>query len=183
MSGTLTFDYIIVGGGTSGESLKSSLSELVLNIDLGYVLASRLSSHLPSNNILVIEASPESDPRVEPTSGLLESDPSNILWNYRSVSQLELGGRTVGQPQGKILGGSSVVNYQTWTRGAAAEFDLWAEEVGDTRWSWKGMLPYFKRSESFIPGKDMKKEIDFEIHGSDGPITVRINPLYELVLS
>jgi len=75
------------------------------------------------------------------------------------------------------------VNYQTWTRGAAAEFDLWAEEVGDTRWSWKGMLPYFKRTETFIPGRDMKKDIDSKIHGCDGPITVNIDSFFKLVLS
>jgi choline dehydrogenase-like flavoprotein len=139
------------------------------------VLASRLSSYFPSKSILVIEAGPESDPRVEPTLGLLASDPKNILWNHRSVSQPHVGGKTVGQPQGKILGGSSAVNYQTWTRGAAAELDLWAEEVGDTRWSWKGMLPYFKRTESFIPGQGMRNDTDSTIHGCDGPITANID--------
>jgi len=115
-------------------------------------LASRLSNYVSSKSILIIETGPESDLRIEPTLGLLASDPSNILWNHRSIPQPELGGKTVRQPQGKILGGSSAVNYQTWTRGAATEFGLWAEEVGDTRWSWKEMPPYFKRIESFLPG-------------------------------
>jgi choline dehydrogenase-like flavoprotein len=177
------FNYIIVGGGTAGKCLEIFLRRSVLNIELGFVLASRLSNYLPSKSILIIEAGPERDPRVEPALGLLVSDPSNILWNHRSVPQPELRGKTVGQPQGKILGGSSAVNYQTWTRGAAAEFDLWAEEVGDPRWSWKGMLPYFKRTESFIPGRDMRKDTDFKVHGRDGPITVNTNSFLKGVLN
>lgn len=50
--------------------------------------------------------------------------------------------------------------------------DRWAEEVGDRRWSWEGMLPYFKRVETFIPSKEMGKAKRGDLHGNDGPITV-----------
>lgn len=50
--------------------------------------------------------------------------------------------------------------------------DRWAQEVGDERWSWKGLLPYFKKSETWVPGKEMPQEKCHDIHGYEGPITV-----------
>jgi choline dehydrogenase-like flavoprotein len=84
-------------------------------------LASRLSSALPNASILLIEAGTKSDNRILPSMGLAMSDGSDIQWNNRTVPQKELNGHTVSQEQGKVLGGSSAINYQTWTRGAAAE--------------------------------------------------------------
>ncbi|KAH7355209.1 glucose dehydrogenase [Rhexocercosporidium sp. MPI-PUGE-AT-0058] len=149
------FDYIIVGGGVAG-----------------CVLVSRLSSSLPDKSILLIEAGPENaDDRVAPSIGVLLSDTTDIQWNHKSVQQKELDNKVIDQTQGKDLGGSSAINYQAWTRGSASEFDQWAYEVGDERWSWNGLVPYFKRSETFIPGKDMSQEKS-EAHGYSGPIKV-----------
>lgn len=50
--------------------------------------------------------------------------------------------------------------------------DRWALEVGDERWSWKGMLPFFKKTETFVPGIEMVQENDSDTHGYSGPITV-----------
>ncbi|PVH80318.1 GMC oxidoreductase [Cadophora sp. DSE1049] len=150
-----TFDYIIVGGGVAG-----------------CVLASRLSASLPENSILLIEAGPENaDDRVALSMGVFLSDTDDIQWNHDSIPQKGLDGNVVSKTQGKVLGGSSAINYQAWTRGSASEFDRWAEEVGDKRWSWNEMLPYFKRSETFVPGKDMSQEKS-EAHGYSGPIKV-----------
>ncbi|KAH6722993.1 glucose dehydrogenase [Leptodontidium sp. MPI-SDFR-AT-0119] len=153
--GDSTFDYIIVGGGVAG-----------------CVLASRLSSSLPDKSILLIEAGPENaDGRVAPSIGVAISDTTDIQWNHKSIPQKGLDNNIINQTQGKVLGGSSAINYQAWTRGSASEFDRWAQEVGDKRWSWNGLLPYFKRSETFIPGKDMSQEKS-EAHGYSGPIKV-----------
>ena len=52
-----------------------------------------------------------------------------------------------------------------WIRGDAQDYDEWAREVGDDRWSYKGQLPYFRRSEHhFSP------EADPEQHGFEGPM-------------
>ena len=57
------------------------------------------------------------------------------------------------------------MNYGAWTRGHAADFDLWSKEVGDPRWSYNGLLPYFKKSEHWHNDKD-----DAAQHGFSGPI-------------
>ncbi|CZR63321.1 related to alcohol oxidase [Phialocephala subalpina] len=150
-----TFDYIIVGGGVAG-----------------CALASRLSEALPKDSILLIEAGPEHDARIAPSMGVALSDTTDIQWNHRSVPQKALDGGTVSQTQGKVLGGCAAINYQAWTRGAAPDFDRWASEVGDKRWSWEGLLPYFKKTETFIPPKSGSQENRPDIHGYDGPITV-----------
>ena len=64
-----------------------------------------------------------------------------------------------------LVSGSSAVNYGAWTRGHAADFDNWSKEVGDPRWSYSGLLPYFKSSECWHNHKD-----DATQHGFSGPI-------------
>ena len=63
------------------------------------------------------------------------------------------------------MSGSSAVNYGAWTRGHAADFDMWSKEVGDPRWPYNSLLPYFKRSEHWHNDKD-----DATQHGFAGPI-------------
>ena len=57
------------------------------------------------------------------------------------------------------------MNYGAWTRGHAADFDNWSNEVKDSRWSYSGLLPYFKRSEHWHDDKG-----DAAQHGFSGPI-------------
>jgi choline dehydrogenase-like flavoprotein len=71
---------------------------------------------------------------------------------------------------GKALGGGSVINYCGWTRGDVGEYGDWARVVGDDRWSFKGLLPYFRGSEHYFDSK-----ADPEIHGSDGPIILTLS--------
>ncbi|KAI9740147.1 MAG: hypothetical protein M1834_004725 [Cirrosporium novae-zelandiae] len=154
-----TFDYVIVGGGTAG-----------------CVLASRLSSSMPDASILLIEAGPRHDSRTLPGVGgyVPTCGDKTLEWENMSTPQAALGGSSIPLPGGKILGGSSAINYTAWTRGPSVDFDQWAEHVGDDRWSWKGLLPYFRRSETFIPSLEMKDcgPIDLKVHGDSGPIKV-----------
>lgn len=65
-----------------------------------------------------------------------------------------------------MLSGSSWVNYAMWTRGGADDYNLWAKLVGDDRWSYNGLLPSFRKSEThhvILHGKPGQ-------HGFDGPI-------------
>lgn len=66
---------------------------------------------------------------------------------------------------GWTVSGSSAVNYGAWTRGHAAGFDQWSQEVGDPRWSYAGLLPYFKKSEHWHDD-----QADATQHGFSGPI-------------
>lgn len=52
-----------------------------------------------------------------------------------------------------------------WIRGDALDYDEWARDVNDQRWSYDGLLPYFKRSE-----KHFNANADVSQHGLDGPI-------------
>ena len=51
------------------------------------------------------------------------------------------------------------------------ESNQWADLVGDRRWSWEGLLPYFKKSETFYPAKSNTADLE-KYHGFDGPIKV-----------
>lgn len=51
-------------------------------------------------------------------------------------------------PRGKVLGGSSVLNYMLYVRGSPHDYDNWEREEGCTGWSWDSVLPYFIKSEN-----------------------------------
>ncbi|KAJ5155152.1 hypothetical protein N7492_007955 [Penicillium capsulatum] len=131
MSGT--HDYIIVGGGLTG-----------------CALAGRLAEKAPACRILIIEAG--SNVADHPLTGAplacFGAHGSPLDWAYTTVPQPHLNGRECYNSAGKALGGGTAINYGTWTRGNAADYDRWAEQVGDPSWSYQGLLPYFKRVET-----------------------------------
>ena len=57
-------------------------------------------------------------------------------------------------PRGKMLGGSSGINYMAYVRGHPGDFDAWAEG-GATGWSYDEVLPYFRKSEGLAPSDDI----------------------------
>ena len=63
-------------------------------------------------------------------------------------------------PRGKVLGGSSAINGQTFIRGAPEDFDTWAA-MGNDEWSYVKVLPYFRRIENDEDFRD-------DFHGTDG---------------
>jgi len=84
---------------------------------------------------------------------------------------LGLVGRRVPVPRGKMLGGSSGLNYMAYVRGHPRDFDSWAEG-GATGWSYAEVLPYFRKSEGLTPCEDVV--IDPEAHGTKGPLGVSV---------
>jgi len=149
---TTEADYIIIGGGL-----------------VGCALASRLQQSNASLKVLVVEAGedPTGNPHVTSVKGTFALGGSELNWRYVTAPQEHTENRTHVESAGRALGGGSVINYVGWIRGDASDYDEWARVVGDDRWSYRGMLPYFQKSEHYFdPNADAK------IHGFDGPIHV-----------
>ncbi|XP_067215490.1 glucose dehydrogenase [FAD, quinone]-like [Linepithema humile] len=71
-------------------------------------------------------------------------------------------------PRGKVLGGSSVLNYMIATRGGAEDYDRWAK-MGNDGWAYKDVLKYFKKLETInMP----EMEADVAYRGTKGPLHV-----------
>ena len=149
------FDFVVVGGGSAGA-----------------VIASRLSED-PSCRVALIEAG-ERPPEVSlmPVApAAMQLNPATD-WMYTAdpgKAGLGLNGRRVPVPRGKMLGGSSSLNYMMYVRGHPGDFDSWAAG-GATGWSYAEVLPYFRKSEGLAPSADIP--IDMPAHNSAGPLGV-----------
>lgn len=65
-------------------------------------------------------------------------------WDLATVPQTQLDGASRPLPQGKVLGGGSILNAMVWKRGGKDDYDTW-EALGNPGWGWNSLLPYFKK--------------------------------------
>jgi choline dehydrogenase len=151
------YDFIVVGGGSAGA-----------------VIASRLSED-PNCRVALIEAG-ERPPAVSAlpiAPPLMQLNPATD-WMFTADpgrAGLGLNDGHVPVPRGKMLGGSSGINYMMYVRGNAGDFDAWAEG-GATGWSYAEVLPYFKKSEGLERSADIV--IDEAAHNTNGPLGVSV---------
>lgn len=146
----VTFDYVIVGAGSSGATL-----------------ANRLSAD-PSVRVCLVEAGPkDSNSLIHMPLGVMFLMKNRRLnWLYNSTPQEGLAGREVSIPRGKVLGGSSAINGMIYIRGHRADYDAWAD-AGCDGWAFEDVLPYFKRAEA-----NTDQSLDDRWHGRSGPLSV-----------
>ncbi|WTL49492.1 GMC family oxidoreductase N-terminal domain-containing protein [Streptomyces sp. NBC_01497] len=147
----VSYDHVIVGGGT-----------------VGCVLASRLSED-PHREVLLVEAGPDQGPESasDPAAWFaLWSTP--VDWTYVTTPQDGTSGQRHNWPRGKLLGGSSGINGMAHIRGHPSSYDAW-EEAGASGWNYATLLPFFRRSENAV-GRDPA------VRGDSGPMLIERRP-------
>jgi choline dehydrogenase len=145
------YDYVIVGGGTSG-----------------CVLANRLSANSDIRVLLLEAGGPDTDSRIHTVDGFTSLFGSALDWNFVTEAQPELAGRRMVINQGRVLGGGSSIHAMMFVRGNRMNYDLWSA-TGCDGWSYDEVLPYFEKSEDYEGGAS-------EYHGVGGELSVRLCP-------
>lgn len=141
-------------------------------------MAARLSED-PATRVILIEAggSPPPAELMPAACPVLQVNPETD-WMYTADAGgcgLGLADGRMMVPRGRMLGGSSGINYLAYVRGHPGDFDAWAEG-GATGWSYDEVLPYFRKSEGLVASDDIP--IDAEAHGTEGPLGVAVrNPV------
>ena len=152
----MKYDHIVVGGGTAG-----------------CIVAARLSED-PERSVLLLEAGPDFPDFAHLPEMLkrgwgqvnLEARAAGAPynWSFTGTATPEQA-EPMPVPRGKVLGGSSAINGQTFIRGAPEDYDTWAS-WGNEGWSYIDCLPYFRKLENDADFHD-------DFHGTDGPVPVR----------
>ncbi|KAJ7431056.1 GMC oxidoreductase [Mycena galericulata] len=157
------FDYVIIGGGTTGLAVASRLSED------------------PTITVLVIEAG---EPNIGDPNILVPAQFRQNLtnpkydWAFLTEKQKFSNDRQYLWSRGKGLGGSSALNFYSWIKPPATDIDA-IEKLGNPGWNWSEYLQYSQRSETFHP--PAKEQTDLyphtyepKFHGTSGPIHTTI---------
>lgn len=144
---TQSFHHIVVGAGSAGCAVAARLSED------------------PDVRVLLLEAGPEdAGPQFSTPALNGRLYKSDWDWDFSTDPEPALGGRRAYLPRGRVLGGTSSINSMVYTRGNPGDYDGWAA-LGVTGWSYRDVLPYFRRAEDNSRGAS-------EFHGVGGPLRV-----------
>jgi choline dehydrogenase len=151
----MSYDFVIVGGGSAGCALANRLSED------------------PSTKVLVLEAGRNDslwDLYIHMPAALSFPIGNRFYdWKYESEPEPAMNGRRVYHARGKVLGGSSSINGMIFQRGNPLDYERWAADPGMESWDYAHCLPYFKRMENCLAGADVWR-------GGDGPLILERGP-------
>jgi choline dehydrogenase-like flavoprotein len=141
-----TFDYIVVGGGSSG-----------------CVVTNRLVGE--GKSVLLLEAGPrDNTPFIHIPATFVKVLGTRRTWMYETEPEPGVNGRVLVVPQGRTLGGGSSVNAMIYIRGQAQDYDSW-ERSGCAGWGFEDVLPVFRRCED-------NETLADEFHGTGGLLKV-----------
>jgi choline dehydrogenase len=147
------YDYIVVGGGSSG-----------------CVAAARLVSEGDYRVLLLEAGHSHRHPLLDVPPGIFKMiNGSKFMRYHKTVPQEHLGGRQHDIPQGHVLGGGSSVNAQVYMRGRPSDYDTWDALLRGNNdgadWSWPAVLRVFRAMEG-------NNRLQDDYHGADGPLLV-----------
>jgi choline dehydrogenase len=138
------------------------------------VLARRLTEDR-ATSVLLLEAGGNDDtvPQIHDPTKTFALVHTGVDWNYATEDEPHLNHRKIEWPRGRVLGGTSSINYMVYVRGNRHDFDHW-RALGNEGWSYADVLPYFKKAENRERGASA-------YHGEGGPLNVfdppAVNPL------
>ncbi|MBD2248358.1 GMC family oxidoreductase N-terminal domain-containing protein [Nostoc sp. FACHB-888] len=141
------YDYIVIGAGSAG-----------------CVVANRLTEDSETTVLLLEAGTPDTKPEIHTPAQCLSLLGSEVDWAYFSEPEPYLNNRKIFCPRGKVLGGSSSINFMIYLRGNPHDYDHW-QSLGNPGWSYQDVLPYFKKSEHQQRGAS-------KYHGIDGELSV-----------
>ncbi|MEH2233923.1 MAG: GMC family oxidoreductase N-terminal domain-containing protein [Nostoc sp.] len=143
------YDYIVIGAGSAG-----------------CVIANRLTED-PNTTVLLLEAgNPDTKPEIQIPLECTNLLGTEVDWGYFSQPEPYLNNRKIFCPRGKVLGGSSSINFLMYIRGNPHDYDHW-QELGNPGWSYQDVLPYFKKSENQQRGASKYHAVDGELSVTD----------------
>ncbi len=124
------FDFIVVGAGSAG-----------------CAVAGRLATQ-SSSRVLLIEAG-GSDRRLEVRAPMAfgRQFGTALDWAYETEPEPGCANRRIGQPRGRVLGGTSAMNGMVWVKGSNLDYDGWRDGWRLPGWSWDDVAPVFARIE------------------------------------